>query len=474
MTSLTGSSDSRAALERLLGVPAMAWLVRRVRERILAAGGEPLVGVVRLQRPTAEQRDAATKLVGPPRRPGSSLRLDLAEVEEILRRGPWPAGLADAVVTLTGPVIDRDAERTSEAAAWARAVGGLAAATTQFPGLAQWWDEWCRAGNLKRAARSEAARLGTAPGAEVATRLVHEVAIVLAALPAPGVPLAVFARQTLGDAHGLDEARPLGRLARAAVAASFGSTSESLQELSVRAAWAEAGVVMSNVASTALALGVRGRVAEASGTDTSGTADAAMAVATASALEAMRAARAPVVLTLDQVRSGGVQSLPADAVVHVCENPTVVEVVASRWATRSMSNSPHVAPVLVCTSGQPSTAVAELLLTLTADGAECRYHGDFDWAGLRIARAVHARVPWVPWRFTTADYLAAAHGAESSLLLTGAPAEAPWDSGLMPAMTATGYAVEEEAVADLLAADLVGPLGGTSASRGTQIGAALW
>lgn len=452
MRSTGDRPGDRAALERLLGGPAMSWLVTRVRDRILAANGEPLVGLVVLQRPTDEQRAGAVKLVGRPRRPGASLRLDLADVEEVLRRGPWPAGLADAVVTLTGPVVDQQAVRAQEARGWARAAGGLRPVVARFPDLEQWWDEWCRAGKLKRAAHAEGLRLGKASGPDVAAGLVDELAGVLAALPATGAPLAVFARQTVGDAHALDETRPLGRLARAAVVAAFGPTTS--QELSARAAWARAGVVMSSLSSTVLTLGLVGGCdsdrGSSSGQDLLGT-------ATASTLEAMRAARAPVILTLDQVRSGGIPALPVDGVVHVCENPTVVEVVCARWSAQSDDVPPGAGPVLVCTSGQPSTAVIELLELLTADGAECRYHGDFDWAGLQIARVVGSRVEWTPWRFTAADYRFAASKDDSSVHLSRAPVVAPWDPELAPAMSATGLAIEEEAVAHLLADDLVGP-----------------
>lgn len=107
----------RTALDRLLGVPEIAWLLARVRPRIAASGGSMLTGVVQLNDPTDAQRAAAARLVGRPRRTGSTLRVELADVEAILRRGPWPAGLADAVETLTGPVVDRAAERERTAAA---------------------------------------------------------------------------------------------------------------------------------------------------------------------------------------------------------------------------------------------------------------------------------------------------------------------------------------------------------------------
>lgn len=443
-----GGGD-RVALDRLLGTSETAWLVERVRSRIIAAQGEPLTGVVRLDRPSAEQRAAAVRLVGRARRPGAALRVDLADVEQILRRGPWPPGLADAVQTLSGPVVDHRAAREREAAEWTRAAEGMGPASRRYPDLAHWWDTFCADGGLKRAARAEAARISRVPSPAVAAELVRGVTDVLGALPASGEPLALLARRVAGDAHALDSSRPLGRLAAAAVGIAFrpevhrrtgGGTS-------VRDSWAAAGVVLSNVASTVLCLGVPG-LREGAGTS-------GISGATATALEAMREARAPMLLTLDQVRSGGVSALPATTVLHVCENPTVVEVLAQRWARSTTPTSHGDGPVLVCTSGQPSTAVVALLERLTGLGAECRYHGDFDWAGLRIARSLSNHIPWIPWRYTSADYLAAVQHKAPSLRLAGRPAESPWDPTLAVVMDECGLAIEEEAVAGLLAEDLL-------------------
>lgn len=432
------ASGDRAALERLLGVPEMAWLLARVRSRIAASRGSSLTGVVQLDEPTDAQRSAAVRLVGRPRRPGATLRVDLADVEAILRRGPWPAGLADAVETLTGPVVDPAVERQRTATEWARAADGLRDAVADHPGLGDWWEGFCSVGGLKRAARAEAARTGVAHGPEVGARLVELVATVVAALPSAGEPLPVFARRLTGDAHALDMSRPLGRLAGAAVTAAFAPDAHSSRD-----AWAAVGVVLSNVASTVLCLGVPGAA------DPAG----ASAQASAAALEGMRTARMPLVLTLDQVRSGGVQALPTDQIVHVCENPTIVEVAARAWGCSDAGGS---APVLICTWGQPSTAVVELIAILTGRGAGCRYHGDFDWPGLQIAQALRRRVRWTPWRYTSTDYLAVVEGGDlPSLALEGRPVPSPWDPRLAEVMAAHGLAIEEEAMAETLANDLI-------------------
>lgn len=464
-------AGDRAALERLLGVSAMAWLVARVRRRIPGAGQEPLSGIVQLNDPTAEQRSAAVRLVGPPRRAGAALRVDLAVVEEILRRGPWPAGLADAVEALTGPVVDRRAAQAREVAAWEAARDHLVPIMARFPGLAEWWEGWCAAGGLKRVTSAEAARTAAAASPAMGASLVSGAVAVMERLPAGQQPLSVLARNVVGDAHGLDADRPLGRLVAAVVRAAFlpGAEGEARPR---REVWAAAGIVMSTVASTALVLGVAG--VPPTGT---GSAGHAAGRATASSLESMRAARMPMVLTLDQVRSGGVRAMPRGSVIHACENPTVLEVVADRWArTGAGAGSAAGAgmgadagvgagagdaafdadgPVLVCTSGQPSSAVVELLQILTADGATLRYHGDFDWAGLRIARSLTTHVEWEPWRYSAADYLEVVREGRPSRALTGRSASSPWDPRLAEVMTAWDLAVEEEAVADLLAADVI-------------------
>jgi uncharacterized protein (TIGR02679 family) len=439
-----------AAIERLLGGAATEWLMVRVRARIVAAAGGPLHGVVRLQHPSPDQRKAVMALVGAgARRGGAGVSVDLAVLEQMLRRGPWPSGLADAVQTLTGPVTDQRAERERDTSAWVSAHALLTPAYGRFPQLSDWWDQWCAAGGLKRAARSESARLSRPFGPDVGTALMVDLLSVLDRLPASDEPLAVLSRRALGDAHALDVSRPLGRLVSMVVRAAFPSSADD--NASSRLAWSAAGVMMSGLTSTVLCLGVPGADCAQAGSSRSG-------AATASVLETMRAVRAPLLLTLDQVRSGGVPVLPPGGVVYVSENPTVVDVIAQRWSEQiNTANAVDPAPIVVCTSGQPSTAVVDLLTRLKGPGVEVRYHGDFDWAGLRIARFLSGPVPWVSWRFGTDDYLAAVGGDYPSLRLSGMRADSPWDPLLASAMAEHGLAIEEEAVAGLLADDVVAP-----------------
>ena len=52
------------------------------------------------------------------------------------------------------------------------------------------------------------------------------------------------------------------------------------------------------------------------------------------------------------------------------------------------------------------------------------------------------------------DYVALAAGARSRVLI-GTPAGSPWEPALAAVMAEHGLAIEEEAVADVLAGDLI-------------------
>jgi uncharacterized protein (TIGR02679 family) len=141
--------------------------------------------------------------------------------------------------------------------------------------------------------------------------------------------------------------------------------------------------------------------------------------------------------------------------VRVCENPVVVAAAADELGNRC--------PPLVCVGGQPSAAGWRLLDLLADGGAEFRYHGDFDWGGIRIATAVRARAiqrqaRWQPWRYDRAAYdaLAARMSATSSpaAALRGEPVVAPWDPDLATIMAHRGLRIEEELSLDALLADL--------------------
>jgi uncharacterized protein (TIGR02679 family) len=102
---------------------------------------------------------------------------------------------------------------------------------------------------------------------------------------------------------------------------------------------------------------------------------------------------------------------------------------------------------------------------LAAGGAEFRYHGDFDWGGIRIASAVRQRVGqgqsrWQPWRYDKDAYEAAAttvlavHARARLPRLVGDLVPTPWDPSLAAAMARHDVRIEEELSLDTLLKDL--------------------
>ncbi|MFF2192308.1 TIGR02679 family protein [Streptomyces sp. NPDC058157] len=406
-----GVSVDSARLRRLLGDPSTSWLVDRVRRRLERE--QPLTGPVSLSAPTEEQRAAAERLLG--RSPGSgrSLTVRLDDVDALLRRsGVSPDGLAAAVTALTGPVVPLDRAKEADARAWQEAYLPLDALVDEIPALAQWTVRMRGDGLLRRL-------VGTPDAAQT---LLGQVATVLRGLPVdPPVSLPAFAARVLGAAHALDDDTPLATVTLAAVRALTGFPDGAGAEWR-REAWASAGLLRDELSSTVLTLNLRGTPV----------------------LDWAADVGEPCVLTLRQlIRNPPGVSAPW---IRICENPTVLAAAADVHGADS-------AP-LICLQGQPSVAAVTLLRQLHQDGTTLHYHGDFDWGGLRIASALLRRVPWLPWRYTTADYRAAALTRRGGPPLTGRPAEAPWDPGLPDALEELGVRIEEETVLDVLLSDL--------------------
>lgn len=136
-------------------------------------------------------------------------------------------------------------------------------------------------------------------------------------------------------------------------------------------------------------------------------------------------------------------ALPVAGEVFVCENPAVLIAAADRFGT-------DCAPI-VCVRGQPSVATRHLLRLLADSGAVLRYHGDFDWGGIRIANRLVERYGVVPWRYSSADHRAADLPGDA---LAGDRIEAVWDADLAAAIEARGTRLEEEQVVASLLLDL--------------------
>lgn len=404
-------------LRQVLGAPELDWLVQRIRQRM--ESGKPLTGPVSVPDATEEQWAAVRRLLGRSPRSGRSLTVNLVAVDEVLRRsGMSPAGLGPAVEALTGPVPTPGGGEDAYARAWHDAFAPLSTVCAQRPELAEWFDRLVVSGLVRRMAGD----------VRSAAPLLRMLAAVVAELPSNGEPLQAFAERVCGDPHALDDDRPLTTLTLGSVRAltdvGIGSGSQWKREV-----WASAGLLKDDLDSTVITLGLPGD------TETS----------TGRALRALSGAGQPAVLTLRQLVRDTPDPLPAGTPVHVCENTAVLAAAADRLGG-------HCLP-LVCVQGQPGAAVMTLLRHLSGNGAELRYHGDFDWAGIRIANVLYRRLPWAPWRYAAADYRQAITAVNNGQL-QGHAVTAEWDNGLTDSMALTGYGIAEDQLLDGLLADL--------------------
>lgn len=366
----------------------------------------------------SEQREALADLLGLARLPPSQPVVSTADLDAALQDA---VGLTsrEVVIRLVGPLGDRAGERLRaqgeqrELWRWA----GAHPVVRAQPAL----DDWLAA----------IRRTGLSGGSVERTRRELTRALrVLGQLPASGEPLPRFADTVLGDTHALDDDTRCSALVLRGLAAIYATTPpEDNQQR--RELWGRAGIADDELSSTVLAAGLR-----MAGDDV------------VSRLLAMCADSGhAAVVTLQQLRNGAAVSR-APARVWVVENPSVLAMALRRFGPRT--------PPMVCTSGWPSSAAILLLRLLRSAGAVLHYHGDFDGDGLRIAAHVVARTGALPWRMSSADYLAALTGDGPPV---GHVSTVPWDADLAGHLLTQGTTVPEERVAPILLEELAGYVG---------------
>lgn len=423
---MTGPAD-------LAADPALGRLWLRARERIEAGGGRAATGSFTIRDPTPEERVAVGLLLGRKLR-GRSLRIPLAELDDALRGSPGGESLLAFLERTGGPLCDRPAERRRQAEAeeqlWSTAADHPA--LVRHPKLAAWLDRLRRSGSLR----------GTP---EERPTLLRSVLDVLRELPVAGVARPVLAADLFGDAHALDDVRPAGRLALAALAHLSGDPppARAHDRLGL---WERWGVVAEGATSRVLVLGLR-PVGDSS---------------VARALRGLAEAGLPVPVTLPMLAAleatGAPAAGPEAAVAFACENPTILEVIARRHGARS--------PLVISTEGMPSVAARRLFRMLADAGTEVRYHGDFGAGGIRIGNVVIGECGATPWRFCAADYRAALDSVRDTTPIRPPVPDATWDPALAPLLRTESREIHEEQLLRTLLADLPGPDAAPAAPEG--------
>lgn len=406
--------------DRLAG-PALAGLWARCWKAMARAGPDGWRSVtIRVPLEDAAQRHAVAGLLGrrlPPGTAAASVGLDA--LDAVVRRPADGWDLVRVVEATGGPLPDRAGAARAQDAAIGEARDAARAILAAHAWAGAWLDE-LGGGMLARLhGRGDLELLVTA-------------ARILDRLPADGMPLPALAAEVTGDTKALAGTTLEGLVLRGLALRAGEARPRAAADR--RTLWESAGVVPDDLASQVLVLNLP--VAPDGGLG--------------GWLHGAAGEGWPFRATLHQLVRSSLR-VPRPRLVSVCENPAVLRAAAERLGSGS-------AP-LVCTEGRPSVACTRLLATLAASGCELRYHGDFDWPGLRIAAAVIDQPGVTAWRMGAADYLAALGDPERDARprLRGAAADSPWDPALAVAMRDRGVVVHEEDVLDRLLADLRSP-----------------
>ena len=403
-------------LRGYLLVPSLEPLWLTLRDR-LERNGHAIQGFVTVQL----DDDGADRLGGLLGRAVTSgpARLRLAELDASLRTSAAARGLAAVVADLTGaPLRNLPAERTAARAGrqelWAnlhQLLGEHGLADEDW--VAQ-WAEWLRRSGLLTRLPAATATAVLAVTVQVLTRVLDD--------SRPSAGLAELASEVAGNAHGLDDGSPAAALVLRALAFAL-QVPPAASAAERRELWQRVGVATDEISGTVITWSLR-----PPGRDR---------------WSAMMRERADLGLithlTVHELRRAA-QVTSSGQIIHACENPQVLQRLAAAEVDRPVA----------CFSGNPASA-GMILLRRTA----VHYHGDFDWPGIGIARRIFERGAR-PWRFNRDDYLEGIERlpAENRLGLSGRAETTPWDERLSAAMMAADVAVHEEAIVDILLADL--------------------
>jgi uncharacterized protein (TIGR02679 family) len=394
-------SEARAQVERLGRVGGTVVLHELAADEASALSGL-LAGLRRRHRP----------------RPGRTFRLPLRDLDLALQQTRFGVSLPEAL-ELAGPPLDfRPQRRAREQVAAARAWD------------AAWSHSLCRRDSSVRAWLESLREHGTwkRVAVEDGLRLLERALDLGERLPArTPMERTRLATEVSGDPHALDDDRPLSRLLLGQLAARAGIERPAVA-VERRALWQRFGVTTDPTSANVLTLGLRplpeGPLAHA--------------LLLLSGLHFR--------LTVGQLTTEALR-FARSTDVFVCENPTVLTAAETLLGADC--------PPLICTDGWPSSAAWTLLEALAAADARLRYHGDFDWDGVRIARLLSDRFGALGWRFDAQSYRAGVERLpDRTRPLEGRPASAEADAALVAAMQEKRLELHEEAVLEDLLDDL--------------------
>lgn len=391
--------------------PELCWIPERLRKRM--ERGQVMSGTLSLSGASDAQRSAIDSLMGRRGTRGESLSVQL----DLLRTLAAVEDVSDIVTACYGEVSNLKAIRDERERAWEQ-IYEEAAVRLREDELGLQWIESLRDGLLKRVTKNDPKWGRGLIGSAIECWL---------RMPFSGMTLAKLAVEMTGDAHALDRGNVLSPLLHRALKVRCGIDGNQ-SAAHRREAWASVGVVVDRISAPALAFNLTAQC------------DSILE----GVFEIYRGRRQPSYLTYQNLDGANpFTPLPRGMeCVYVVENPSVVEMACAHLGL-------DCAP-LVCTEGQPASAVKKLLSLLSEAGSVLKVRADFDWSGLRIVEQLLSIPNAEPWRMDAETY-----GSQAgAVLLSGSPARCSWCDDLERAMAESGCAVYEEQLASLLLADL--------------------
>lgn len=398
----------KAKLEDVLGGDALAWLRKRLRDRL--ARGASLGSIARLRNPRPDQRQAVERLLGVPGETGKHLAVRIDDLEAMITNLGFDS-LQTALALLEGPIVSPAQRKAREDAVWQALLEECREPLCATGCQPEMIDGLLANGLLRRISGQypDEAREILSRALRVMRRL-NDIQDEGTRICRTALSAGLF-----GDSHALDSGEAVVAVLKAL---------HGLADVDDAAYWSHVSVVCDTTASSALVLNLRFRDGDLAG-----------------AINQYAEAGEPCRITLNTIDRG---LTPNCRSVYVCENPSVLGEASRRHGAKGKP--------IVCTEGQPSIACQRILRMLSDQGAHIHYHGDFDWGGIRIGNFVHRLCDgFTPWRYGNEDYL----DTKGGFPLLGDPVESVWDAGLFRSMQARRVGVHEEMLLERLLADVI-------------------
>ncbi|UJF33036.1 TIGR02679 domain-containing protein [Paenibacillus hexagrammi] len=443
---------------RYFSLPGFERMLREVWKRY--AGLEEAKGHAVVRGATAEECEALNSFFGWYKRPGTDIRISLAQFETELQESAFPFTITELHEIMTGsPLLTKSDLKLLAETEWHSLFGKIEEAYMDAPvHLAQAVQDWLAGLKTGAAGGYRTLRELWRSSPEAAERelgiavrawqllLTGEAGRLVGDQARAAIRIPVLAALAAGQPHALDRNQAAGRLF-------FQALRSALQEgQSLSEADASSPGEITNVASGIDSLVARSIYRSVGLLDDDISSSVHLYHPSGGAM------KGPYVMTLRQVDAAPV--LPLVQHIYVVENPavfsTLVDAADKRSFVGSVEDQDTVGPLLMCTSGPASAAALRLLDRYIEEGrmrGSLYYSGDFDIKGVEIGNVLALRYAerFVPWFFDGDHYRKRVEiGSQMFVPFSNeekarlARTQAEWDESLCVTMGSRGYKLFQE------------------------------